>query len=118
MSTDTRPAESISRADRFLVDLSDVKHDSSSRNALLSRVGALMLSVGVALALLGLLLSQITDNSLNQSTDVSLGLSGVALCLAGLALFLRYSFAQFLRFWLLRLIYEQANESDRGDVVR
>jgi hypothetical protein len=117
MSTDTQTTEPISRADRFLVDLSDVKHDSSSRNVVLSRLGALMLGVGVVLALLGLLLSQITNNSLNQSTDVSLGLSGVALCLAGLALFLRYSFAQFLRFWLLRLIYERTNASDRGDIA-
>lgn len=109
--------ETASRADRFLIDLSDVKHDSSNRNVVLSRVGMVMMGVGVALALLGLLLSQITNNSLNQSTDISLGLSGVALSVAGLGLFLRYSLAQFLRFWLLRLIYEQTTAAGRDGIT-
>ena len=32
---------------------------------------------------------------------------GIALAILGAAVFLRYSLARFLRFWLLRLIYEQ-----------
>ena len=95
------------RADRFLADLADVRHDSSNRNVLLARLGGALLVAGVLLAALGLILSQSTNNPLDQSSDVSLGLGGVALSIAGLALFLRYSLAQFLRFWLLRLIYEQ-----------
>jgi hypothetical protein len=38
-----------------------------------------------------------------------LALFGLALTFASAAVFIRYSFARFLRFWLLRLIYEQQN---------
>jgi hypothetical protein len=37
----------------------------------------------------------------------------VACTVAGGALFLRYSLATFLRFWLARLIYEQQAQTDR-----
>ncbi|CAN5661942.1 hypothetical protein BH10ACT1_BH10ACT1_17020 [soil metagenome] len=110
MSTDQITADPTARADRFLAELSDVKHDGSNRNATFAKLGAVMLAAGVILAVVGVVLSQSTDNPLDQSTDVSLGLAGVALAIAGLGVFLRYSLAQFLRFWLLRLIYEQAGQ--------
>ena len=99
-------ALAMQRADRFLGELNDVKHDSSSRNAQLARVGAVLLVADAAVAVLGAILSQSTNNSLNQSSDISLGLAGVAVGILGGAVFLRYSFGQFLRFWLLRLSYE------------
>ncbi len=40
-------------------------------------------------------------------SSVILALVGVSVSIVGAALFLRYSLARFLRFWLLRLIYEQ-----------
>ena len=95
------------RADRFAAELAGVAHDRSSRNAALARLGVVLQVVGVGLTLLGLLLSQVTDNPLDQATDLSLGLAGLALVLVGLGLFVRYSFAQMLRFWLLRLSLEQ-----------
>jgi hypothetical protein len=99
-------AQALQRADRFLDELNDVRHGSSSRNVLLVRVGATLLVVGAAVAVLGAILSQSTNNSLDQSSDISLGLAGIAVGLLGGAVFLRYSFGQFLRFWLLRLSYE------------
>ena len=39
-----------------------------------------------------------------------LALVGVTVSILGAALFLRYSLARFLRFWLLRLIYEQQDQ--------
>jgi membrane protein CcdC involved in cytochrome C biogenesis len=36
---------------------------------------------------------------------------GIALTILGAAVFLRYSLARFLRFWLLRLIYEQQDQN-------
>ncbi|WP_426574643.1 DUF3040 domain-containing protein [Aquihabitans sp. McL0605] len=107
--TTTEPAADTARADRFLAELSDVKHDSSSRNVTMSRLGAALLVIGVVLTVVGVVLSQASDNPLDQSTQVSLGLCGIALTVAGLAVFLRYSLAQFLRFWLLRLVVEQSS---------
>ncbi len=40
-----------------------------------------------------------------------LGAFGIALTILGAAVFLRYSLARFLRFWLLRLIYEQQDQA-------
>ena len=106
MSTTTQAT--LERADRFMAELADVKHDSSSRNATLARLGGALMVIGVVLTVVGVALSQTTNNPLDQSTDVSLGLCGIAVTLAGLALFLRYSLGQFLRFWLLRLVHEQS----------
>ena len=38
---------------------------------------------------------------------------GVTVSVVGAALFLRYSVASFLRFWLARFIYEQQSQTDR-----
>ena len=106
MTTD--PQTDTARADRFLAELADVKHDSSSRNATLARLGTALMAVGVVLTIVGVALSQSSDNPLDQSTQLSLGLCGIALTVAGVAVFLRYSLAQFLRLWLLRLVHEQS----------
>lgn len=109
--TTTSDPAADERSERFIADLADVRHDTSTRNVTMSRLGMALLLAGALLAGLGVLLSQATNNSLDQSTDVSLGLAGIAVGLVGLALFLRYSMAQFLRFWLLRFIYEQQRSS-------
>jgi hypothetical protein len=41
------------------------------------------------------------------------GLLGVGLIVAGAALFVRYSMTRYLRFWLLRVIYEERSQTDR-----
>ena len=40
-------------------------------------------------------------------SSIILAVFGLTLSVAGMAVFLRYSIGRFLRFWLLRLIYEQ-----------
>jgi hypothetical protein len=40
---------------------------------------------------------------------VTIAIIGVGVTVAGAAIFLRYSFAQFLRFWLARFIFEARN---------
>lgn len=64
------------------------------------------------LALLGLVLSQLTTNSLNQMTDVSLAIAGLTLAVVGTGLFVQHSLTRFLRFWLLRMIFEQQSRGD------
>jgi hypothetical protein len=94
------------RAQEFASALSDVPVESTSRNFTWAKLGLVVQIVGVAMTLIALVLSQTTSNPLEQSTCISLGLSGLALVGLGGALFLRYSFGQFLRFWLLRLSAE------------
>ena len=42
---------------------------------------------------------------------ISGGLLGLGLIVVGAVLFLRYSLARFMRFWLLRLIFEERTRS-------
>jgi branched-chain amino acid transport system ATP-binding protein len=45
---------------------------------------------------------------------ISGGLVGLGLIIAGAALFVRYSMTRYLRFWLLRMIYEERMQTDRN----
>src|SRR5439155_15437166 len=44
---------------------------------------------------------------LDSNSYIPLAIAGLAISVAGGFLFLRYSLAKFLRFWLLRQVYEQ-----------
>jgi TRAP-type C4-dicarboxylate transport system permease small subunit len=84
------------------------------RDRALLIVGAVLLGVGVAVAIDGYALSHAAANDQRQQLDgIAIGLIGVTVTIVGAALFLRYSFAQFLRFWLARLTYEQQAQTDR-----
>ena len=84
------------------------------RDRALLIVGAVLLGVGVAVAIYGYALSHAaTDDQRQQLDGITIGLIGVAVTVVGAALFLRYSLAQFLRFWLARLTYEQQAQTDR-----
>lgn len=97
----TDPADQ--RARDFSRALEDVPAQSTSRNGTWATVGLVLALLGVALTLIAVGLSQKTSNSLEQSTDLSLALTGLALVGLGGAVYLRYSLSQLLRFWLLRL---------------
>ena len=61
---------------------------------------------GVALTIIGYFSSTNANNTLDQNELLVLALVGLAVTIVGAAMFLRYSIASFLRFWLLRLIHE------------
>lgn len=44
---------------------------------------------------------------------ISGGILGLGLIVAGSALFVRYALTRYMRFWLIRLIYEQRQQTDR-----
>ncbi len=44
---------------------------------------------------------------------ISGGLLGLALATAGAVLYTRYSMTRYLRFWLIRMVYEQRLQTDR-----
>lgn len=80
------------------------KAEAEQRFAVLGLVG---LVAGPVLAILCYLASKGMSDSRDIFSTMILALFGLTLTIAGGALFLRYSMARFLRFWLLRLIYEQ-----------
>lgn len=94
------------RAKAFGDAVREIPSESTTRNDGRARLGMGAALLGVIVTVVGLVLSQTSDNPLDQSTALSLGIVGLALVVLGTAVFLRYSFGQFLRFWLLRLSYE------------
>lgn len=107
--------ESSERVEQFKQEVADMKlrDPATTRDRALLRVGALLMVVGVALATVSYFLSHNTINPLEQRDWIIVALVGVAVSVVGSAMFLRYSFAQFMRFWLARLVYEQQAQTDR-----
>ena len=104
-----------SRLDEFKADIADmrIKDPAVGRDTLLLRLGAVAMVAGVVVAVVAYFLSNKASTSLDQADDQIIALIGVAVTVAGAAVFLRYSLAAFLRFWLARLIYEQRVQGDR-----
>ncbi len=77
-------------------------------------LGTLGLVLGVALAVYGGMQASGTTNAADQWAYLATGtFLGLAFTIAGAALFVRYSLARFMRFWLVRIVHEQRSETDR-----
>jgi hypothetical protein len=78
----------------------------AARDGLWQTAGAIAMGVGVALAFAAYQLSLSKDDQRDIQSLQILAVSMLALAVVGAAVFLRYSIARFLRFWLLRQLYE------------
>ena len=107
--------ESQDRVEQFRAEIADMKlrDPATSRERLWLGLGIALLVVGAGLALAAFLISHNTSDPLVQNDALTLGLAGITSAVIGGALFLRFSVASFLRFWLARLIYEQKAQTDR-----
>jgi hypothetical protein len=79
---------------------------SGARDGLYQTVGAIAMGAGVVVAFVAYQLSLNKDDSRDIASLQILALSMLTLAVVGAAVFLRYSLARFLRFWLLRQLYE------------
>lgn len=108
--------ENAQRIDEFKQEMADMRirppEDATERTWLIA---------GIILPLLGLLAIFIgwwgASGSAYPAEQlpyvISGGLLGVGLIIAGAALFVRYSMTRYMRFWLLRVIYEERTQTDR-----
>lgn len=86
----------------------------SDRERWLLVLGVVSLIAGVGLAAFGGFQASGTAVLADQIAYLATGtLLGIALVIAGAALFVRYSIARFMRFWLVRLVHENRTETDR-----
>ena len=86
----------------------------ADRERFLLILGVVGLVAGVGLAIFGGFQASGTSNTGDQVAFLATGtLIGLALVIAGTAIFVRYSLARFLRFWLVRLVHEHRTETDR-----
>lgn len=116
MSADGVTTDEPDRLDEFQAELARlrVKRGSPSNEQRLLMTGVVLMPVGLGLVLIGYLgASGTTELSSQVPYLISGGLLGLGLTIVGAALFLRYSLGRYLRFWLLRLIYEEHLTADR-----
>jgi hypothetical protein len=86
---------------------------SPSRDGLYQAVGAVAMVAGVVVAFVAYQMSLGKDDPRDIQSLIILAVAMLALAIIGAAVFLRYSLARFLRFWLLRQLYESQAHIDR-----
>jgi hypothetical protein len=107
--------QNTERINQFKAEVADMRlrDPASGRDRLLLRLGIGGMGGGVAIAVISYFLSHGTTNSLQQRDAIVQALIGLTIAIVGAALFLKAALANFLRFWLARLIYEQQAQADR-----
>jgi hypothetical protein len=87
--------------------------NSAKRDGILQAAGALAMVAGVIVAFVAYQLSLDKADDRDIQSLIILAVSMLGLSVVGAAVFLRYSLARFLRFWLLRQLYEGQANIDR-----
>jgi len=97
------------RRQQFEADIAQVriKTGGAGNEPRLIALGGVLMVVGAALALIAFIVSGSQSDTRDVLSTVILAVLGLSISVIGAAVFLRYSIGRFLRFWLLRLIYEQ-----------
>ena len=108
--------EAHQRGEQFKVEIAEMKLKTArvGLENTLQGIGVLLMIGGIALALGAYSASLNVTATPGSNVDVldsnsytPLAITGLAISVVGGFVFLRYSLAKFLRFWLLRQIYEQ-----------
>jgi hypothetical protein len=105
------------RIEQFRSEIGDLKLRGSSSDGerRLLVLGVILVGVGIGLAVLGAIqVGNSGGSPADQRAFMAQGsFMGLALIIAGAALFVRYSLARYLRFWLIRMTYESRANTDR-----
>jgi hypothetical protein len=87
-----------------------IKDPDASKEGLYAKVGLVLMVAGIVVSVIAYFMSHGTNSVLTQNDSLTIGMLGIALAIVGGAVFLRYSIAGFLRFWLARFIVEQQRD--------
>jgi hypothetical protein len=103
------------RIERFKAEAAELnlKTGNPNKEGLLQILGVVLMVVGVAVALLVYSSSLNLDDQRDIQSNIILAIAMLGVSIAGAAIFLRYSMAKFLRFWLLRQMYEGQSHVDQ-----
>ena len=108
--TDT--TDTSDRLERFQRDLEAVGHRTSRGDRTQVALGAGAMVVGVIIAVAAYAMSTTQSDQRDVTSSVILGVAGLAVVVAGAAVFVKSALTEFLRFWMLRLLAERQNGSD------
>lgn len=104
------------RVEAFTQEIESLKLKASSAESekRLVVLGALALVGGLVLAIAGAIQVTGTSAPADQRAYMATGtFLGIALIIVGAALFVRFSLARYMRFWLIRLVHESRANTDR-----
>jgi hypothetical protein len=82
-------------------------NNSGPMDSKLSGLGVLLAIAGLVIILVNFLQSRNFSDMRDQMDALILSLFGIGLVIVGAALYIRSSMTRFLRYWLLRMVYEQ-----------
>jgi hypothetical protein len=103
------------RVDEFKAEVSGLKirTGSARRDGVLQIVGIVLMIVGIVVDLLAYESSRNMSDPRDVQSEIILAVGFLAVAGAGGVVFLYASLARFLRFWLLRQIYESRSQVDQ-----
>jgi hypothetical protein len=113
--TEAAPASPAGeRAESFKEEVRSlkIKDPNASREGLFATVGLAVMVIGIVVSVIAYFVSHGTNSVLTQNDSLTIGMIGISLAIVGGAVFLRYSIAGFLRFWLARFLAEQQRARD------
>jgi hypothetical protein len=103
------------RLQEFQTEVDSMKVDGGKANPerTWTIIGALLMIAGVVLSLIAWL--NISGSKTGAWTDdfAAMGVFGLVLAVVGSALFIVMSLRRYFRYWLVRLIFEQREQTDR-----
>ena len=82
-------------------------NNSGPMDSKLSVLGVLLAVAGLVIILVNFLQSRNFSDMRDQMDALILSLFGIGLVIVGATLYIRSSMTRFLRYWLLRMVYEQ-----------
>lgn len=113
MTESTSSATAVDRLESGVADL-HVPEPNADAERLLMKLGVGLPVVGVVLIIIGWFNASGTAFVADQIPMlISGGILGMGLITVGLGLFVRFSLARLLRFWMARLVVEQQAQTDR-----
>ncbi len=104
------------RIDEFTAEVTQLqlRAGRGDRERLLLALGTVALVAGIIMTIAGGIQASGSAVPADQTAAIATGsYIGLALLIAGAALFIRYSVGRMLRFWLVRIVHEQRTETDR-----